>query len=186
MRLMCTVCVGCLLFSAAVSASEGPPEGESPRARARAEAQYHRLGKTMYREGPSFDEAKYNRYVSRIFFGSLLLAGGVASTVFSVAFALNAAFAGWGDTCESDDCDSAYEKEEREYRTKSWVSLAFGVAGIAIGIPLVITGAKGRNRQLFLRDRKDEILKRHRQSPSLSTNLLIGYGAGGLVVSVSF
>jgi hypothetical protein len=67
-----------------------------------------------------------------------------------------------------------------------WTMFITGIAGIGIGVPLLITGMRGKNRQEVLR-RKDEILAPF--DPATATLSLFAEpqgGGGGLRLNVTF
>jgi len=116
------------------------------------------LGRIMYREGPEFSQTKYNHYVARLVTGVVFLSGAGISVGLTIYYLVK--MLGVGSNCpaeEQDDCSDANKKKTREYKTGLFVSLFAIPTSVAIGVPLVINGSKGRKRQIFLRDNKQRI-----------------------------
>ena len=97
-------------------------------------------------------------------------------------------FSSWNFNAHGDcDEDDLCGEDSEEYQTKRRAALSLltgGIVGIAIGIPLLVSGIRGRKRQSYLK-RKDEILA------TLST-VRVGLtfdpstNSGGLSLSATF
>jgi len=141
-----------------------------------------------------YDAAEDARYRAAITFGVMLEVGGVAALVSSVAFAFSAGFNGYGygggcgdEVDESqNDCEENLEEESKRYRTAAWVLLPVGVVAIAVGIPVIIHGAKGHKQQKHLLWNNAVSGAPHLTALALTTFPSRGGAAGGLTLSGSF
>ncbi len=178
--VVCMVSLGCFLFAAAALAEERPSTTDVTHPQASSQLPAPEQPPPL--ETPRFDRAKYDGYVARIVFGSLLLAGGAASMVLSFVFAIGASVGDW--SCPEEGCSDATREDQRRDRAGAWVSLSTWVTGIAVGIPLVVTGAKGSKRQRLLRAPEETLAGS--QGTSFSASLFVGESSGALLVAVSF
>jgi hypothetical protein len=115
-----------------------------------------RLRRVMEIEGPEFSQDKHDSYRAQKGGGIVLTVLGGASLYGSFMFFL-ADGSEWGA-----------------------VGIVGGVLGIAIGIPLMVRGIRGKSRQALLK-RKDEILKGSSWSMAVSA----GPVRGGLTLGAS-
>lgn len=170
--------------TAAPSAGPSGPLVTPAPADARYGPRQYQLDRTTSRQKARFDEAKYNRYVARIVFGSLATAGGFALLLASGFYALGAAggLAMFGYCGGEDDCREETAEEERRFRVRAWTTLAFGAASFGIGVPLIVTGAIGRRRQVALRHRTADAGWIHHGA----VVVFAGENAGGLRLALEF
>lgn len=68
--------------------------------------------------------------------------GGLGLTVGAVSFAL--AGASNTEVCNNGSCRPATESDRSDMRTAGWVGVISGTALLAVGIPLIVIGAKRR------------------------------------------
>jgi len=139
-----------------------------------------------HRQEPRFDEAKYRRYIARLVFGSLLAASGISLLIASGIYAMGAAgFIAMTTYCAGeDDCRDEVREEERRYRIRAWITLGAAAASFGIGVPLIVTGAKGRRREGFRRG--NPAAAERFQRGSVVVGVLVGENAGGLRLSLGF
>ena len=170
--------------TAAPSAGASSPIVTPAPADARYGPPLYQLDRTPSGHGARFDEAKYRRYVARIVFGSLVVAGGLALLLASGYYAIGAAgfIAVFGYCGGEDDCREELGEEERRARIRAWIMLASSAVSFGIGVPLIITGHKGRRRQVALRYSAVDTGRIQRGS----VVVFVGENAGGLRMSFEF
>jgi hypothetical protein len=153
-------------------------------AASRRQRQLEQLYRVMAVEGPEFSEERYAAYRARMAGGILLMALG-GSSVFAAmvtGIALEP-----GASSADGEYDGSGSSDRDPLATGLPIGLALGgIASIAIGLPLTITGARGKHRQELLR-RKYEILAPY-EPPAVSLSLYAdpAAGEGGLQVKVTF
>lgn len=109
-----------------------------------------KLKKIQAIEGDEFSQEKYGKY-------GHLKAGGIVLTavgfpvflVTSLVFALSADPGGWVDT---NDKEPPRSDAQEIYRGVAWATLVTSFVSLCVGVPLAISGAHGKRRQLYLRD----------------------------------
>jgi len=152
------------------AATPAPADPQQPvprdvrRRMIRHERDITRLNRAMDREGPEYSEEMYESYRSRMTGGIVLLALGGASIVCTFIYALYVIVNDVATSVTySEDGEEQHHEEddgrigEPGQRVALWSMFIGGITGIAIGVPLLITGMQGKKRQDVLR-RKDEIL----------------------------
>ena len=169
--------------------------GEEPergwRARVRRQREIDALHAAMAIEGHEYSRKNDASYVFWITGGALLEVGGVAALISSYMFGWIARSGGGGfyDGCDAfldEECAESDEREEKRARTNAWVLLSVGLVAVAVGIPLIIKGAKGHKRQKLLK-RKAEILGTVRlDGLTFAAYPSRNGSAGGLMLSGSF
>jgi len=146
-----------------------------------------RLNAVMDREGSEFSEEKYGAYRSRLTGGALLIALGGASMFAAMVTGISLE-ANSSSSDEYDEYDdSAGEDSSSRLLPGLPLGLLFGgIAAVGIGVPLTISGARGKKRQDLLR-RKYEILTPYEPSvATLSVFVDPDRGSGGLNLKVTF
>jgi hypothetical protein len=152
------------------AADEGPQPVEVERDRrseARRKAQIRRLENVMQREGPSFSQARYDKYNKIRSGGAILITVGALSMVTGFALIVASAVAApesyYGDDPELVE-QGYYNDYEYKQHEKSVHLLAGGLAAlitgglmVGAGIGITVAGRSGMKRQNLLK-RKDEIL----------------------------
>lgn len=172
-----------------LDAVEEPERGW--RARVRRQREIDALYAAMAIEGHEYSRKNDAGYVFWITGGALLEVGGAAALISSFLFAGIAHSGGGGfyDGCDDsldEECAESDEREEKSARTNAWVLLSVGLVAVAVGIPLIIKGAKGHKRQKLLK-RKAEILGAVRLDGLTFAVYPSRNGpAGGLLLSGSF
>jgi hypothetical protein len=147
----------------------------------RHQAELQQLDEVIAEEGPAFSESKYRRYVGRIVVGAVLMAAGVVGVVYGIAYGAVLVFSGGGDD-ESDP----YKYNDLGPKGTGLGTLLGGIAAVGIGVPLLISGARGKNRQKILR-RANEI-----RAPFDPFEVSVSFafdprrGAGGLTLRAEF
>jgi hypothetical protein len=167
------------------------------RAMRHREKEILRLQKVMSIEGPEFDEVKYESYRNQKGAGVALVAIGGVGLVSMIIYGFYVIVSDISTSLDSS-CDSEYDSSdcsssehddgrlgEPRQRAALWAMLITGVAGIGIGVPLLVSGMRGKNRQEILR-RKDDILAPF--DPATATLSLFAdpEGGGGLRLRVTF
>ena len=152
----------------------GEREGEPPALLSKADLEYR-----------AFIEREHERYRLRVGGGAALTALGGAALIASLAVALSYAVPMVGEDLASigDHGDGeAQGATDDEGSSNRWVLpvalLAGGVAGLAAGIPLLVTGRQGMQRMLLLRA----------PAPSASVSFFADprRSSGGLRLKVAF
>jgi hypothetical protein len=169
----------------------------------RHEREVIRLERAMAVEGNEFSEEKYDRYRNQTGAGIALVAIGGVSLITMVIYFFHVVVtdaAKWSSRdseCEGspyDDYCSAEEQEdaerlgERPQRIALWSMLVTGIAGVGIGVPLLVIGKHGKGRQELLH-RKDEILAPFDPSTATASVSLFADSEGnpsGLRLKVTF
>jgi hypothetical protein len=135
----------------------------------RHEREVERLKRAMDREGPEYSEEAYQSYRSRSVGGVVLVAlggVGIVGTIFyglyvmvTDASTVSAEEREKAQDGDGEDLNSATDGEfgEPGQRIALWSMFIGGIAGLAVGVPLLVTGMQGKKRQDILR-KKDEIL----------------------------
>jgi len=151
-----------------------------------------RLERVMQIEGNEFSEEKFETYRSRKAGGITLVAIGGASLVFTLIYGFYVCMDSISDNSWYDDDDDTYEPEgdgrfaKAPQRAALWIAFATGLTGIAVGVPLLVSGSRGKKRQELLR-RKEEILAPFDPATaSLSLFADPHGGGGGLRLEVRF
>jgi len=125
----------------------------------RHEREITRLNRVMEREGPEYSEEMYESYRNRKGAGIALVAIGgvglVCTLVYGFMVIISDAFS--YDSESDDPHDDDGRLGEPRQRAALWTMLLTGITGIAVGVPLLVTGMQGKKRQDILR-RKAEIL----------------------------
>jgi hypothetical protein len=132
-------------------------------------------------EGPNFSTQRYNQYNSKRIAGITLTALGGASLITSLLLA-------WAALLNALEWDT---EEDEQYhradhlRVSSLFVLGAGVAGLGSGIPLLVIGQRGVNRQKYLR-KKDEILTPRPSTIDLGVLANPQYGIWGISLGYCF
>jgi hypothetical protein len=114
------------------------------------------LEEVMEKEGPEYSRKKHLRYVGQIVWGSVFLTAGVVGVIYGIGYGLI-------ELAHSSDNDGAPGEATHESNNDAGPPglgigmFVGGLVSLLIGVPLIVSGAKGKNRQKVLR-RKDEIL----------------------------
>ena len=149
-----------------------------------------RLHAVMNREGQEYSEEKFESYRNRRAAGVVMIVLGASSMFAAMVSGITLETT----TSSSDDYDEdgdEYDAHEEDSRSALLPGLPLGllfsgIAAVAIGVPLTISGARGRKRQAILY-RKDEIL-----APNTPPAAYVSFfadpaqGAGGLQLKVTF
>ncbi|MCK9461167.1 MAG: hypothetical protein M0R80_16160 [Proteobacteria bacterium] len=148
-----------------------------------------RIEDVMAIEGTEFDLRKYDAYRGRQGGGlALVVVGGVALVV-TVVYGFIVVV---GDMAEYDaeasepDQDDDGRLGDSRQRVALWSLLAAGVATVAIGIPLAVSGKRGVNRQNTLRYKDVILAPPEPLTASLSLFFDPERGGSGLRLSVRF
>ncbi|MCK9459006.1 MAG: hypothetical protein M0R80_05145 [Proteobacteria bacterium] len=112
------------------------------------------LDEVIAEEGPEYSERKYRRYVGRIVWGAVFVAVGAAGFVYGIAYGMSVFFSDFGD--HDDGEGDANEDNDLGPKGTGLGTFFGGLASIAIGVPILISGFRGKKRQKVLR-RADEI-----------------------------
>lgn len=149
-----------------------------------------RLNRVMDIEGPEFDEERYDSYRNQKAGGIALVAVGGVSLISMVFYFFYVLF---DDAADYENDESYPDRTEEDdsrlgeprQRAALWTMLITGVTGIAVGVPLLITGSRGKKRQDLLR-RKDEILAPFDPATASLSLFASTGGGGGLRLQVTF
>lgn len=177
-------------------AAEGPPspreQERSRREQIRAQRRIDKLHRVMALEGPEFSRDKYEKYSGRMGFGIALSALGGISAISGALLGLANIFEGIDWTSEDEDDwdeeDGTYSevKDERSPRQNAALGMFVGGLGaIAVGIPLIVSGIRGRNRQSYLQ-RKNEILRAGGYEVSLKLRVDPRSDSAAVALAVTF
>jgi hypothetical protein len=150
----------------------------------RRSRQIDRLYAVMNREGTEFSEEKCEAYSARVKGGVVLIALGGAS-IFAAMITGITLEAGSSSSDGYDEGDSSGERSSLLPGLP--LGLLFGgIGAIAIGVPLAISGARGKHRQEILR-RKGEILAPYDPSAAFVSFFIDPErGSGGIQLKVTF
>ena len=124
-----------------------------------------RLRAVMAAEGAEYSSEKYRGYRARMITGAVLTAVGGLAFITGIVYGAVTIF----QEIEADHMYGGDEPSLFEERRIVLHSLFWGgLCGLAIGIPVMVSGLKGRNRQNLLRD-KDSIIRE-------GTDIRVGLG----------
>jgi len=147
-----------------------------------------RLNRIMAVEGPEFSSERYEAYRRKQVGGAVMIPLGVVSIYSGLAIVVVNSFDGFWSS--DDDWDG--EEDGGGYDDDDGLNplvglgvgmMILGAASIGIGVPLVIKGTMGKNRQRYLQ-RKHEIL---RAAPlELGLRVRAGPDGGGLALAMTF
>jgi hypothetical protein len=130
---------------------------------ARHERDVANLRRAMEIEGPEYSEEAAESYRNRLAGGVVLVAIGAVGVVTLIfgSFVIGIQDIATSTEAERNDDDGSDYTDGRlgepHQRVVLWSALIAGVTGISVGVPLLVTGRKGKKRQELLR-RKEEIL----------------------------
>jgi hypothetical protein len=148
-------------------------------------AQMTQLERVMAKEGPEYSRKKHLRYVGQIVWGGVFVTAGVVGVFWGISYGLN-------ELVNSAANDSAPGEEPHESNNDAGPPglgigmFVGGLVSLLIGVPLIISGTKGKNRQKVLR-RKDEILAPFDPfAVAISFSADPDKGAGSLHLAVAF
>jgi hypothetical protein len=172
---------------------EGPPcpaqEGSSVRERIRDLRRVDRLIRIMAVEGPEFSQERYEAYRRKQVGGALMIPLGVISIYSGLAIVVVNSFDGFSsseDDWDGEEDGGGYGDDDDGLNPLVGLGagmMILGAASIGIGIPLVIKGTMGKNRQRYLQ-RKHEILG---AAPlELGLGVRAGPDGGGLALAMTF
>jgi len=149
----------------------------------RHQAELQLLDEVVEKEGPEFSQRKYRRHIGRIVWGAVFVAVGAAGFVYGIAYGMSVFFSDFGDHGDGEG-DTA-ENNDLGPKGTGLGTFFGGLASIAIGVPILISGVRGKKRQKVLR-RADEI--RAPFDPfTVSASLIFDPGrGGGLVLRAAF
>jgi hypothetical protein len=169
------------------------------RAMRRHERDHERLERVMAVEGNEFSEEKWEAYKNQKAGGIVFIAIGGAGLIATIIYGLKVIVQ---DATESWCTDSSYDESydsstsstchdhdgrlgHPAQRVALWTMFITGITGIAVGVPLLVSGSQGKKRQELLR-RKDDILAPF--DPATATLSLFAdpQGGGGLRLKVEF
>jgi hypothetical protein len=151
----------------------------------RRSRQIDQLYAVMNREGDEFSQEKYESYDARRTGGVVLIVLGGASVFASMITGITLD-TGSSSSDDYEDGDSTDDERSSLLPGLPLGLLFGGIGSIAIGLPLTISGARGKRRQEILR-RKDEIL-----APYDPSAVFISFyvdperGSGGIQMKMTF
>ena len=180
------IALSVLLAGAAIQAQDDAGVGD-------AEGEIADASDAGVDEGQEYSAAEDARYEQMVIGGGALEVVGGGALIASLIVAAHAVFDGGFLPCsgskseaQANVCKEKIEENRRQDRIAAWVLVPVGFVAIIGGIPLIVKGTKGRERQMLLK-RKDEILgKPHLTGLHLTMFSSRESTAGGLMMSGSF